>query len=52
MVDASTYSVENYSEFINVTAYYNQLAIQAENIAKKLPAEYADAYFQLVRFTR
>lgn len=48
MVDASTYSVENYGEFSNVTAYYNQLAIQAENIAKKLPAEYADAYFQLV----
>ncbi len=48
MVDATTYSLENYGEFSDVVAYYNQLALQAANIAKKLPAEYADAYFQLV----
>lgn len=50
MVDANTYSVDNYGEFSTIVSQYNQLAVKAENIGKKLPAEYASAYFQLVLY--
>ncbi len=50
LLDANTYSLDNYAEFGTVAAYYNQLAIKADNIRKKLPEEYQAAYFQLVLF--
>lgn len=50
LLDANTYSIENYGEYADVTAYYNQLAIRAETIGKKLPSNAASAYFQLVLF--
>ena len=48
MVDADTYSIDNYNEFANVVKDYTQLATKAEAIGKKLPPAYASAYFQLV----
>lgn len=50
LLDANTYSLDNYGEFATVAAYYNQLAIKADVIGKKLPSAYQDAYFQLVLF--
>lgn len=50
LLDANTYSLDNYGEYTNITAQYNQLATQAEAIGKKLPKEFASAYFQLVLY--
>lgn len=50
LLDANTYSLDNYGEFGSVAAYYTQLAVKAEVIGKKLPPEFAAAYFQLVLF--
>ncbi|MEO5944468.1 MAG: glycosyl hydrolase 115 family protein [Ferruginibacter sp.] len=47
MLDANTYSF-NYNEWQNVTNDYNTLLKKAEAINQLLPAEYKDAYFQLV----
>lgn len=47
LLDANTYSF-NFNEWENVVNDYNQLLNQAENINQLLPAEYRDAYFQLV----
>ena len=48
MVDANTYSLNNYTEFKTVAEDYNKLAIRAAEVGRKLPVEYAPAYFQLV----
>ncbi len=48
MVDADTYSIDNYNEFANVVKEYTALATKAAAIGKKLPPAYASAYFQLV----
>jgi hypothetical protein len=48
LLDANTYSNSNYHEIEKVTADYNNLLIKAEKINDDLPAEYRDAYFQLV----
>ena len=48
MLDANTYSLQNYKEAERVTADYNNLMARAEKINAALPAEYHDAYFQLV----
>lgn len=48
MVDANTYSIDNYNEFANVVKTYTDLEARAVAIGKKLPAAYASAYFQLV----
>jgi hypothetical protein len=48
LLDANTYSIQNYGEAEKVTDDYNNLLTQAEKISSKLPAEYRDAYFQLV----
>lgn len=47
LLDANTYSF-NYEEWPRVAEEYNKLRTRAENLAKELPAEYQDAYFQLV----
>ena len=43
-----TYSLVNYREAETVVADYNKLAEKAEQIGKALPAQYQDAYYQLV----
>ncbi len=47
MVDANTYNLKN-NEWATVVNDYNALLKKAELINQKLPAEYKDAYFQLV----
>lgn len=48
MLDATTYSLDNYNEFQNVLNQWHQLRLQAEKIDQSLSAEYKDAFFQLV----
>jgi hypothetical protein len=48
LLDANTYSLQNYDEAERVTADYNKLSEKAEKINNALPAEYRDAYFELV----
>ena len=48
MLDANTYSLSNYSEFDRVLEQWSQLRWQAEKINQSLPANYQDAFFQLV----
>jgi hypothetical protein len=48
MLDARTYSLANYNEFDRVLNEWHQLRLQAEKIDRVIPAEYKDAYFQLV----
>lgn len=43
-----TYSLTNYNEADRVVAEYNKLLAEAEKINKTLPAEYKDAYYELV----
>lgn len=47
LLDADTYSF-NYDEWPRVVKEYTDLRERAKSIATKLPAEYHDAYFQLV----
>ncbi len=48
LLDQSTYSLYNYAEFALVVKEYKELLGKAEKIDQLLPAEYRDAYFQLV----
>jgi len=48
LLSPETYSLTNYREAENVVAEYNELAEKAERLYQKMPAEYKDAYFQLV----
>lgn len=48
LLDAKTYSLNNYLEAERVTIDWNDLLEEAEKINKLLPQEYRDAYFQLV----
>lgn len=48
LLDANTYSISNYNEAQRVTNDYNNLLAKAEKINNDLPAEYRDAYFELV----
>ncbi len=48
LLDANTYSLENYGEFFKVMRDFNNLLSKAEAINIKLPPKYHDAYFQLV----
>jgi hypothetical protein len=45
-----TYSLINYREAETVVEDYNELAKKAEEIYKSLPAEYKDAYYELVKY--
>jgi hypothetical protein len=48
LLDADTYSIHHYNEADRVTNAYDDLLVKAEKIGNELPAEYKDAYFQLV----
>jgi len=48
LLDANTYSIANYNEAQKVTTEYNNLLAKAEKINTQLPAEYKDAFFELV----
>src|SRR5258705_1947374 len=48
LLDASTYSLTNYGEVARVTQDWNDLLVRAQKINNDLPAEYHDAYFELV----
>jgi hypothetical protein len=43
-----TYSLVDYREAETVVAEYNELAVRAQRISDSLPAEYKDAFYQLV----
>lgn len=43
-----TYSLVDYREAETVVAEYNELAVRAQRIYDSLPAEYKDAFYQLV----
>ncbi len=50
LLTPDTYSLVNFREAQRVVADYNALAAEANRIGDSLPAEYQDAYFQLVQF--
>ena len=47
-LDEDTYSLANYREFETVVNDYNALEKEAKLLGEKLPAQYQDAYFELV----
>ncbi|MPT30478.1 MAG: glycosyhydrolase [Chryseobacterium sp.] len=49
-LDWKTYSLQNYNEFETVLNDYRTLALEALRLKEKIPAEYQDAYFQLVLY--
>ena len=50
LLNMRTYSVANYDEWARVTGEYDQLALDAEALGKKLPADLHDAWFQLLGY--
>jgi hypothetical protein len=48
LLDDKTYSLVNYNEFGSVVSEWKNLLTAAEKVNSRLPAEYLDAYFQLV----
>lgn len=48
MLSWDTYSITHYREFETVVKEYKDLEEKAKTIAKKLPKEFYDAYYQLV----
>jgi len=50
MLNDRTYSLENYNEFENVTTDYRNLALDALRLYYIIPAEYKDAFDQLVLY--
>lgn len=46
----NTYSLENYSEFETVLNDYRALALKALRLKEDIPAEYQNAYYQLVLY--
>lgn len=48
MLFADTYSLVDYKEWETVANDFNNISAKAENIYNQLPAEYKDAFFQLV----
>lgn len=48
LTDRNTYSLDNYNEAQTVAHTYTALLEKAEKLKDKLPAEYHDAYYQLV----
>lgn len=50
LLSADTYSLVNYREAERVVDDYNALAGQAEKIYRSLPAQYRDAYYELVLY--
>ncbi|MCC8019155.1 MAG: glycosyl hydrolase 115 family protein [Rikenellaceae bacterium] len=50
LLDPDTYSLHNYNEFATVTADYRALATDALRLYHLMPAEYRDAFDQLVLY--
>ncbi len=50
LLDQNTYSISNYNEFETVVADYNQLLLEAMRVYQLMPAQYKDAFDQLVLF--
>ena len=48
LLDATTYSIENFREADTVVSDYQTLADQAQALEAQLPADQKDAYFELV----
>jgi hypothetical protein len=48
LLDDKTYSLLNYDEWGRISQQWDKLLMQTEKINNELPAEYKDAYFQLV----
>lgn len=48
LLSPETYSLNNFQEAETVVADYNQLAKQAEELGKRLPTAFLDAYYELV----
>jgi len=48
LIVPETYNLNNFQEAETIVADYNQLAKKAEELGKKLPAQYQDAYYELV----
>ncbi|MGE4513930.1 MAG: glycosyl hydrolase 115 family protein [Chryseobacterium sp.] len=49
-LDWKTYSLENYNEFETVMNDYKALALKALRLKEEIPAEYQDAYYELVLY--
>ncbi len=49
-LNSKTYSLEHYNEFETVLNDYRKLALDANRLYNEIPAEYKDAYFQLVLY--
>jgi len=49
-LDSKTFSLENYNEFETVLNDYRALAVDALRLKEQIPAEYQDAYYQLVLY--
>ncbi|OQP53347.1 glycosyl hydrolase [Niastella yeongjuensis] len=50
LLSPDTYSQVNYQEAENAVKEYNKLTAMADSIGRSLPAQYQDAYYQLVLF--
>lgn len=50
LLNMRTYSIPNYNEWARVTAEYDQLALDADALGKKLPQQMQDAWFQLLGY--
>jgi hypothetical protein len=50
LLSPDTYSLLNYREADKIVADYNTLATRADSIYTQLPADYRDAYYQLVLY--
>ncbi|MCC9136679.1 glycosyl hydrolase 115 family protein [Pontibacter silvestris] len=50
LLSPETYSLTNYREAERIVTAYNELAKQAEQLYKDIPAEAKDAYYQLVLY--
>jgi hypothetical protein len=48
LLNQNTYSLTNYREFETVVADYDNLRNKAQQVYKKMPAAYKDAYYELV----
>jgi hypothetical protein len=48
LVDANTYSIENYGEAQTVVNEFNELLARVEKVNTELPRAYRDAFFELV----
>lgn len=48
LLDAKTYSLHNYDEWERVVKEWNELLARAEKVNAQLPANYRDAFFQVL----